>query len=57
MIQDGYDSIPQIAPILWLNLFVMFLVAFVLFIIINYYIAVPKEVEIESKELRVREKA
>nr|YP_009545531.1 ATP synthase F0 subunit 8 [Penaeus latisulcatus]AYO45609.1 ATP synthase F0 subunit 8 [Penaeus latisulcatus] len=36
---------PQMAPLLWLNLFLMFSATFVMFIILNYFIKVPAKIE------------
>nr|YP_009512597.1 ATP synthase F0 subunit 8 [Benthonectes filipes]AXJ93174.1 ATP synthase F0 subunit 8 [Benthonectes filipes] len=36
---------PQMAPLLWLNLFVMFSSTFIMFLILNYFIKVPSKVE------------
>nr|QNE85625.1 ATP synthase F0 subunit 8 [Hybos culiciformis] len=32
---------PQMAPIGWLNLFIMFSIIFILFCIVNYYMFIP----------------
>nr|YP_009255990.1 ATP synthase F0 subunit 8 [Solenocera crassicornis]YP_010580170.1 ATP synthase F0 subunit 8 [Solenocera melantho]ANF05074.1 ATP synthase F0 subunit 8 [Solenocera crassicornis]AXJ93126.1 ATP synthase F0 subunit 8 [Solenocera crassicornis]UZS90554.1 ATP synthase F0 subunit 8 [Solenocera melantho] len=32
---------PQMAPLLWLNLFIMFSTTFMIFLIINYFIKIP----------------
>nr|YP_009512584.1 ATP synthase F0 subunit 8 [Gennadas parvus]AXJ93151.1 ATP synthase F0 subunit 8 [Gennadas parvus] len=36
---------PQMAPLLWLNLFVMFSATFIIFLILNYFIKVPSKIE------------
>nr|YP_009540727.1 ATP synthase F0 subunit 8 [Pleoticus muelleri]AYQ22920.1 ATP synthase F0 subunit 8 [Pleoticus muelleri] len=36
---------PQMAPLLWLNLFIMFSTTFIIFLIINYFIKVPTKIE------------
>nr|YP_009235500.1 ATP synthase F0 subunit 8 [Metapenaeopsis dalei]AMD15641.1 ATP synthase F0 subunit 8 [Metapenaeopsis dalei] len=36
---------PQMAPLLWLNLFVMFSFTFILFLVLNYFIKVPSKIE------------
>nr|YP_002922050.1 ATP synthase F0 subunit 8 [Penaeus californiensis]ACB30093.1 ATP synthase F0 subunit 8 [Penaeus californiensis] len=36
---------PQMAPLLWLNLFLMFSATFVMFIVLNYFIKVPTKIE------------
>nr|YP_009511965.1 ATP synthase F0 subunit 8 [Aristaeomorpha foliacea]AXI97892.1 ATP synthase F0 subunit 8 [Aristaeomorpha foliacea] len=36
---------PQMAPLLWLNLFVMFSTTFLMFLILNYFIKVPAKIE------------
>nr|BBM67993.1 ATP synthase F0 subunit 8 [Penaeus semisulcatus] len=43
---------PQMAPLLWLNLFLMFSATFVVFIILNYFIKVPTKVEKSTSYLR-----
>nr|QUL61640.1 ATP synthase F0 subunit 8 [Coenobita rugosus] len=48
---------PQMAPILWLNLVIMFLVTFVVFIVMNYYISVPKKIDSSSEIISIKEKA
>nr|QUS53944.1 ATP synthase F0 subunit 8 [Solenocera melantho] len=40
---------PQMAPLLWLNLFIMFSTTFMIFLIINYFIKVPTKIEKSSK--------
>nr|QFK69673.1 ATP synthase F0 subunit 8 [Parapenaeopsis tenella] len=35
---------PQMAPLLWLNLFIMFSVTFIVFLILNYFIKVPSKI-------------
>nr|ASS30615.1 ATP synthase F0 subunit 8 [Coenobita perlatus] len=47
---------PQMAPILWLNLTIMFLITFVVFIIMNYYISVPEKIDSGSELISVKEK-
>nr|YP_009922388.1 ATP synthase F0 subunit 8 [Coenobita brevimanus]ASS30602.1 ATP synthase F0 subunit 8 [Coenobita brevimanus]QNA48312.1 ATP synthase protein 8 [Coenobita brevimanus]QUL61627.1 ATP synthase F0 subunit 8 [Coenobita brevimanus] len=47
---------PQMAPILWLNLVIMFLITFIVFIVMNYYISVPKKIESSSAEIGIVEK-
>nr|YP_010713845.1 ATP synthase F0 subunit 8 [Aristaeopsis edwardsiana]WDD39065.1 ATP synthase F0 subunit 8 [Aristaeopsis edwardsiana] len=36
---------PQMAPLLWFNLFIMFSTTFLMFLILNYFIKVPSKVE------------
>nr|YP_009671895.1 ATP synthase F0 subunit 8 [Laomedia healyi]QCX31755.1 ATP synthase F0 subunit 8 [Laomedia healyi] len=36
---------PQMGPLLWLNLFFMFLLAFGLFIILTFYLKAPIKIE------------
>nr|YP_009512610.1 ATP synthase F0 subunit 8 [Gordonella aff. paravillosa ZS-2018]AXJ93186.1 ATP synthase F0 subunit 8 [Gordonella aff. paravillosa ZS-2018] len=36
---------PQMAPLLWLNLFFMFSMTFLMFLIINFFIKVPTKIE------------
>nr|YP_010520597.1 ATP synthase F0 subunit 8 [Coenobita clypeatus]UXP76993.1 ATP synthase F0 subunit 8 [Coenobita clypeatus] len=47
---------PQMAPILWLNLAVMFLVTFIVFIVMNYYIMVPKKIGFGEQSKKIEEK-
>nr|ANF05061.1 ATP synthase F0 subunit 8 [Mierspenaeopsis hardwickii]AQZ21917.1 ATP synthase F0 subunit 8 [Solenocera alticarinata] len=35
---------PQMAPLLWLNLFIMFSITFMVFLILNYFIKVPSKI-------------
>nr|YP_009093654.1 ATP synthase F0 subunit 8 [Metanephrops sibogae]CEG06191.1 ATP synthase F0 subunit 8 [Metanephrops sibogae] len=35
---------PQMAPLLWLNLFFMFLIGFILFFIMNYFLKMPLKI-------------
>nr|BBB16196.1 ATP synthase protein 8 [Pagurus lanuginosus] len=39
----SYFLIPQMAPLMWLNLLFMFLFIFLLFFISNYYMISPKK--------------
>nr|YP_009498552.1 ATP synthase F0 subunit 8 [Parapenaeopsis hungerfordi]AWK60867.1 ATP synthase F0 subunit 8 [Parapenaeopsis hungerfordi] len=34
---------PQMAPLLWLNLFIMFSITFIIFLTLNYFIKVPNK--------------
>nr|YP_009407073.1 ATP synthase F0 subunit 8 [Halocaridinides fowleri]ASA39622.1 ATP synthase F0 subunit 8 [Halocaridinides fowleri] len=36
---------PQMAPLLWLNLFLMFSSAFLVFIILNYFMKSPQKMQ------------
>nr|YP_009511978.1 ATP synthase F0 subunit 8 [Aristeus virilis]AXI97906.1 ATP synthase F0 subunit 8 [Aristeus virilis] len=36
---------PQMAPLLWLNLFIMFSTTFLMFLALNYFIKVPSKIE------------
>nr|YP_009255524.1 ATP synthase F0 subunit 8 [Grimothea gregaria]AND82238.1 ATP synthase F0 subunit 8 [Grimothea gregaria] len=40
---------PQMAPLMWLNLMVMFLLSFAIFMIINYFMTTPKKISSEAK--------
>ncbi|NP_038291.1 ATP synthase F0 subunit 8 (mitochondrion) [Penaeus monodon] len=46
---------PQMAPLLWLNLFLMFSATFVMFIVLNYFIKVPSKIEKSSSQLQKME--
>ncbi|YP_001382110.1 ATP synthase F0 subunit 8 (mitochondrion) [Penaeus chinensis] len=46
---------PQMAPLLWLNLFIMFSATFIMFIILNYFIKVPSKIEAPSTQLQKTE--
>nr|YP_009159606.1 ATP synthase F0 subunit 8 [Metanephrops thomsoni]AKQ49240.1 ATP synthase F0 subunit 8 [Metanephrops thomsoni] len=39
---------PQMAPLLWLNLFFMFLIGFILFFIMNYFMKMPLKIDPSS---------
>nr|YP_009112547.1 ATP synthase F0 subunit 8 [Nephrops norvegicus]CEK40197.1 ATP synthase F0 subunit 8 [Nephrops norvegicus] len=45
---------PQMAPLLWLNLFFMFLIGFLLFFIMNYFMKSPLKMS-PSIELKVQQ--
>nr|YP_009509635.1 ATP synthase F0 subunit 8 [Curtonida isos]AUN45052.1 ATP synthase F0 subunit 8 [Curtonida isos] len=40
---------PQMAPLMWLNLMIMFLISFMLFLIVNYFMFTPKKILSEDK--------
>nr|WOR85656.1 ATP synthase F0 subunit 8 [Penaeus indicus] len=42
---------PQMAPLLWLNLFLMFSATFIVFVVLNYFIKVPSKIEKSSAQL------
>nr|NP_150620.1 ATP synthase F0 subunit 8 [Pagurus longicarpus]AAF63424.1 ATPase8 [Pagurus longicarpus] len=48
---------PQMAPMMWLNLMFMFLVAFLLFFISNYYLSSPEKMEKEKMLIKSEEKS
>nr|YP_009512545.1 ATP synthase F0 subunit 8 [Sicyonia japonica]AXJ93099.1 ATP synthase F0 subunit 8 [Sicyonia parajaponica] len=35
---------PQMAPLLWLNLFILFCSTFMIFLILNFFIKVPTQI-------------
>nr|QFQ01334.1 ATP synthase F0 subunit 8 [Nematocarcinus gracilis] len=39
---------PQMAPLLWLNLFIFFCFVFILFLISNYFIKIPTKTEFHA---------
>nr|AYW16661.1 ATP synthase F0 subunit 8 [Penaeus semisulcatus] len=43
---------PQMAPLLWLNLFLMFSATFMVFLILNYFIKVPTKIEKSTSHLQ-----
>nr|YP_010265390.1 ATP synthase F0 subunit 8 [Dardanus arrosor]UIR97902.1 ATP synthase protein 8 [Dardanus arrosor] len=47
---------PQMAPLLWLNLMFMFLFTFGLFIILNYYIYTPLKTEFNKEGIIIEQK-
>nr|UBU97793.1 ATP synthase protein 8 [Dardanus aspersus] len=47
---------PQMAPLLWLNLMFMFLFTFIAFIIMNYYIYIPSKTEFNKEEMNIEQK-
>nr|NP_694522.1 ATP synthase F0 subunit 8 [Panulirus japonicus]BAC16319.1 ATPase subunit 8 [Panulirus japonicus] len=47
---------PQMGPMLWLNLFILFLFSLICFIVLNYFIFSPQKVEVSSKEVQDTEK-
>nr|UFZ13089.1 ATP synthase F0 subunit 8 [Protohermes sinuolatus] len=44
---------PQMAPINWLLLFIMFSITLILFNILNYYIIMPNSPETSSKNFKL----
>nr|YP_009465606.1 ATP synthase F0 subunit 8 [Sergia lucens]BBC69442.1 ATP synthase F0 subunit 8 [Sergia lucens] len=46
---------PQMAPLLWLNLFVMFTATFIIFLILNYFIKTPNKMTNISTKLLKKE--
>nr|YP_010713858.1 ATP synthase F0 subunit 8 [Atyopsis gabonensis]WDD39078.1 ATP synthase F0 subunit 8 [Atyopsis gabonensis] len=40
---------PQMAPLLWLNLFAFFSVVYILFLISNYFLKIPEKNQDTSK--------
>nr|YP_009514135.1 ATP synthase F0 subunit 8 [Palaemon capensis]AXY96093.1 ATP synthase F0 subunit 8 [Palaemon capensis] len=44
---------PQMAPLLWLNLYVFFILIFISFIILNYFIKLPPKTSASSKPAQV----
>nr|YP_009132290.1 ATP synthase F0 subunit 8 [Penaeus merguiensis]AKA27940.1 ATP synthase F0 subunit 8 [Penaeus merguiensis] len=46
---------PQMAPLLWLNLFLMFSATFIVFMVLNYFIKVPSKIEKSSTQLQKTE--
>nr|YP_010757376.1 ATP synthase F0 subunit 8 [Nephropsis grandis]WEU77719.1 ATP synthase F0 subunit 8 [Nephropsis grandis] len=40
---------PQMAPLLWLGLFSMFLLSFLLFLILNFFISPPLKIKPSAK--------
>nr|YP_009379190.1 ATP synthase F0 subunit 8 [Kiwa tyleri]ARQ27013.1 ATP synthase F0 subunit 8 [Kiwa tyleri] len=47
---------PQMAPLLWLNLMLMFLISFILFFIMNYFIYIPSKMESYKKLMNFQNK-
>nr|YP_009707732.1 ATP synthase F0 subunit 8 [Birgus latro]ASS30705.1 ATP synthase F0 subunit 8 [Birgus latro]QES95349.1 ATP synthase F0 subunit 8 [Birgus latro] len=47
---------PQMAPILWLNLTFMFLLTFIIFIIMNYFIKIPSKISPKEETIFISEK-
>nr|YP_007474216.1 ATP synthase F0 subunit 8 [Opaepele loihi]AEX32606.1 ATP synthase F0 subunit 8 [Opaepele loihi] len=41
---------PQMAPLLWLNLFLFFSIIFLFFLIVNYFIKPPFKMEFTLKQ-------
>nr|ASR18881.1 ATP synthase F0 subunit 8 [Metapenaeus dobsoni] len=48
---------PQMAPLLWLNLYLVFSLTFILFLVINYFVKVPSKVEKFSDPIKKQEMA
>nr|YP_008758513.1 ATP synthase F0 subunit 8 [Sagmariasus verreauxi]BAO02869.1 ATP synthase F0 subunit 8 [Sagmariasus verreauxi] len=47
---------PQMSPLLWLNLFIMFLVSLVCFIVMNYFICPADKIAQPSIDKKTSEK-
>nr|BBB16301.1 ATP synthase protein 8 [Pagurus sp. D20M] len=47
---------PQMAPLMWLNLMFMFMLIFLLFFISNYYMMSPSKMESEKLMIKSEEK-
>nr|YP_010480835.1 ATP synthase F0 subunit 8 [Blepharipoda liberata]UVN15671.1 ATP synthase F0 subunit 8 [Blepharipoda liberata] len=47
---------PQMAPLLWLNLMIMFILALLLIFIMNYFILLPTKVYTKKETLFTKEK-
>nr|YP_009020445.1 ATP synthase F0 subunit 8 [Engaeus cunicularius]CDN85534.1 ATP synthase F0 subunit 8 [Engaeus cunicularius] len=47
---------PQMSPLLWLNLFMFFILGFLLFSIINYYILPKNKKEISTSNINPTQK-
>nr|ASS30680.1 ATP synthase F0 subunit 8 [Lomis hirta] len=47
---------PQMAPLMWLNLMIMFLMSLMLFFIINYFNSTPKTIDSSTLSLQPSEK-
>nr|YP_009642635.1 ATP synthase F0 subunit 8 [Pagurus nigrofascia]QCI56240.1 ATP synthase protein 8 [Pagurus nigrofascia]BBB16249.1 ATP synthase protein 8 [Pagurus nigrofascia] len=52
----SYFLIPQMAPLMWLNLLFMFLFVFLLFFISNYYVVLPEKMSSEKMLIKSEEK-
>nr|YP_009159467.1 ATP synthase F0 subunit 8 [Paratya australiensis]AKQ09512.1 ATP synthase F0 subunit 8 [Paratya australiensis] len=42
---------PQMAPLLWLNLFIFFSISFMFFLILNYFLKTPHKMESPSSDV------
>nr|YP_009525768.1 ATP synthase F0 subunit 8 [Belzebub intermedius]AXS67622.1 ATP synthase F0 subunit 8 [Belzebub intermedius] len=42
---------PQMAPMMWLNLFLIFSITFMIFLVVNYFTKAPKKANLSSKTL------
>nr|QXU57628.1 ATP synthase F0 subunit 8 [Cherax cartalacoolah] len=48
---------PQMSPLLWLNLFFMFILGFLLFTILNYFLKLPTKNQMSLTQLFNPEKS
>nr|YP_008238983.1 ATP synthase F0 subunit 8 [Palinurellus wieneckii]AGN95854.1 ATP synthase F0 subunit 8 [Palinurellus wieneckii] len=48
---------PQMSPMLWLNLFIMFLISLACFTILNYFIFCPQKMTTDSMPTKSVEKS
>nr|YP_009564003.1 ATP synthase F0 subunit 8 [Gebiacantha plantae]QAX91353.1 ATP synthase F0 subunit 8 [Gebiacantha plantae] len=42
---------PQMEPLMWLNLFFMFLISFSVYFIMNYYVKLPSKISSSSLKI------
>nr|YP_009110441.1 ATP synthase F0 subunit 8 [Clibanarius infraspinatus]CEH27540.1 ATP synthase F0 subunit 8 [Clibanarius infraspinatus] len=47
---------PQMAPILWLNLLIIFLITYLAFMVMNFYISIPEKMLTKKSKMIVQEK-
>nr|AUN45065.1 ATP synthase F0 subunit 8 [Aegla aff. longirostri MHT-2018] len=47
---------PQMAPLMWFNLMLMFLISLTIFFIVNYFNSIPSKMNKQGKSILMMEK-